>query len=138
MKTSIDLSFSPAEIKELYLKTKDLGIFEPDNEDLHSGLKKLFFAYEDAVAPNMLTIDMLVSDTTPDDVKYVWVKMTYQNSNLIIRYDRPKHQPWSWGEGANELLPDHVRSYWHKYADEALDKIHAGVNTVNLLIPNID
>lgn len=130
--------FSPEEIKELYLKTKDLGIFEPDNEALHSGFKKLFFAYEDAVAPNMLTIDMLVSDTTPDDIKYVWVKMTYRDTDLVIRYDRPKHQQWSWGEGANELLPDHVLAYWHSHADEVLDELHAGKNTVNLFIPNID
>ena len=138
MKTSIKMIFSPAEIKELYFKTKDIGIFEPENEDLHSGLKKLFFAYEDAVAPNMLTIDMLVSDTTPDDIKYVWVKMTYQDTTLVIRYDRPKHQQWSWGEGANELLPEHVRAYWHSHADEILDELHAGKNTVNLFIPNIN
>lgn len=136
MKTSINIEFTPEELKELYPKLQDIGIFDFDNEELHNGIKKLIFAYRDSVFPYILTVDKLTAGTTETDIKFVWVNICYGDISLVMRYDKLTYQPWTWEEGANELLPDHVRAYWHTHADSVLDKLHAHEKHVALYIPN--
>lgn len=136
MNTSISIEFTPEELKELYPKLQDIGIFDFDNEELHNGIKKLIFAYRENVVPHILTVDKLTDGTAEDGTKFVWVALCYGDKSLTIRYDKPTHQPWVWGEGANESLPDHVRAYWHTHADAILDKLHANEKHVTLFIPN--
>jgi hypothetical protein len=136
MKTSINIEFTPEELNALYPKIQDIGIFDFDNEDLHNGIKKLILAYRDNVVPYILTVDKLTFGTTETDTKFVWVVLCYGDASLAIRYDKPLFQPWIWGEGANELLPEHVLAYWHTHADSILDKLHAGEKQSLLFIPN--
>ena len=136
MKTSINVEFTPEELNALYPKLQDIGIFEFENEELHNGIKKLIFAYREDVAPYILTVDKLTAGTVEDGTKFVWVTICYGDINLVMRYDKPTYQSWIWDEGANELLPDHVRAYWHAHADSVLDKLHAHEKHVALCIPN--
>lgn len=136
MKTSINVEFTPEELKELYAKLQNIGIFDFDNEELHSGIKKLIFAYRENVFPCILTVDKLTDGVVEDGTKFVWVVLCYGDKSLTIRYDKPTYQQWVWGEGANELLPDHVLAYWHTHADSVLDKLHADEKHIALFIPN--
>lgn len=136
MKTSISVEFTPEELKELYSKLQDIGIFDFDNEELHNGIKKLIFAYRENVFPCILTVDKLTDGTTEDGTKYVWVALCYGDKSLSIRYDKPTYQPWEWGAGANESLPAHVLTYWHTHADAILDNLHTAKEHISLFIPN--
>lgn len=136
MKNSINIEFTPEELKELYLKLQNIGIFEFDNEELHNGIKKLIFAYSEKVFPCILTVDKLTDGTTEDGTKYVWVVLCYGDKSLTIRYDKPTYQPWEWGAGAYELLPEYVREYWHTHADAILDNLHTTKEHITLFIPN--
>lgn len=136
MKTSINIEFTPEELKELYPKLQDIGIFDFDNEELHSGIKKIIFAYRENVFPYILAVDKLTDGTTEDGTKFVWVDLCYGDKELAIRYDKPTYQLWEWGDGANELLPDHVLAYWHAHADAILDKLYTNEKHIELCIPN--
>ena len=137
MKTSINVEFTPEEIHAIYTKLHAIETtFDFNDEEFHDGVNKLIFAYETNVIPCILTAVMLSSGTLEDGTKFVWVNLYYGSRSLMICYEKHKEQQWIWCEGANEFLPDHVRTYWHEHADAILDKLHAGKDNVQLVIPN--
>lgn len=73
---------------------------------------------------------------TDNDIKQIWVDLVWQDTVYTVLYTKSANKFWEWAYGDNELFPDHVRHYWHEYADDILDSMYFGTKEEETLYVN--